>query len=58
VEAIKAFVGKAQDMLANPLTRRVFDLSTETELTRDLYGRGHRGQCYLLGRKLIEAGVR
>ena len=25
---------------------------------RDSYGRGHRGQCYLLGRRLIERGVR
>ena len=34
------------------------DLGTETDATRDLYGRDHRGCCYLLGRKLIEAGVR
>ncbi|MCP3694400.1 MAG: DUF1501 domain-containing protein, partial [Planctomycetaceae bacterium] len=25
---------------------------------RDAYGRGHRGQCYLLGRRLIERDVR
>ena len=25
---------------------------------RERYGTGHRGQCYLLGRKLIESGVR
>ena len=55
---MSSFVGQAQDMLSNPLTRKAFDLSTESEATRDRYGRGHRGQCYLLGRKLIEAGVR
>ena len=58
VEAMSAFVGQAQDMLSNPLTRKAFELNTETEATRDRYGRGHRGQCYLLGRKLIESGVR
>ncbi len=25
---------------------------------RERYGKGHRGACYLVGRKLIEAGVR
>ncbi|MBI5760145.1 MAG: DUF1501 domain-containing protein [Planctomycetales bacterium] len=49
---------KAYDLLTSPTVRRVFDFSTETERTRDRYGRGHRGCCYLLGRKLIEAGVR
>jgi len=58
VEAMASFVGQAQDMLSNPLTRKAFDLGTEPDAIRDLYGRGHRGQCYLLGRKLIEAGVR
>ena len=58
VEAMSSFVGQAQDMLSNPLTRKAFELSTEPDSVRDRYGRGHRGQCYLLGRKLIEAGVR
>ena len=55
---MSSFVGQAQDMLSNPLTRKAFELSTESDATRDRYGRGHRGQCYLLGRKLIESGVR
>lgn len=49
---------KAFDLLTSPTVRNVFDFSTEDERTRDRYGRGHRGCCYLLGRKLIEAGVR
>ena len=57
-EAMSAFVHQAQDMLTNPKTSRAFDLSTEPEALREKYGSGHRGQCYLLGRKLIEAGVR
>ena len=58
VEAMSSFVGQAQDMLSNPMTRKAFELSTESDAVRDRYGRGHRGQCYLLGRKLIESGVR
>jgi hypothetical protein len=58
VEAMSSFVGQALDMLSNPLTRKAFELSTESDATRDRYGRGHRGQCYLLGRKLIESGVK
>jgi len=36
----------------------VFDLRREPSRTRERYGPGHRGACYLVGRRLIEAGVR
>ena len=49
---------KAEDMLTNPATRKSFDLPGEPLKIREAYGLGHRGQCYLLGRKLIESGVR
>lgn len=48
----------AFDLLSSPRVQRAFDLTTESDATRDRYGRDHRGCCYLLGRKLIEAGVR
>ena len=57
----KTLVGmraQAEDMLTNPATRRAFDLAAEPSKLRETYGTGHRGQCYLLGRKLIESGVR
>ena len=57
-EAMQALMHQATDMLTNPLTRKAFDLSREPQAVRERYGTGHRGQCYLLGRKLIEAGVR
>jgi hypothetical protein len=57
-DAMTEFVHQARDMLTNPETRRAFDFSTEPLALRERYGGGHRGQCYLLGRKLIEAGVR
>jgi hypothetical protein len=52
------YIHQAFDMLSNPLTQSAFDLSLESESVRDAYGRGHRGQCYLLSRRLVEAGVR
>ena len=58
VQAFRALQLQAEDMLTNPATRRAFDLQGEPESLRAKYGAGHRGQCYLLGRKLIEAGVR
>ena len=35
-----------------------FDLSHESEATRDLYGREEWGQAFLVARRLVEAGVR
>ena len=58
IEAMQALMHQATDMLTNPLTRKAFDLGNEPAKVRERYGSGHRGQCYLLGRKLIEAGVR
>lgn len=49
---------QAIDMLTNPAAISAFKLSEESDATREQYGRGHRGQCYLLGRRLIERGVR
>jgi hypothetical protein len=48
----------AFELLTSPRVQAAFDLNAESETTRDRYGRDHRGCCYLLGRKLIEAGVR
>ncbi|MEP6755037.1 MAG: DUF1501 domain-containing protein [Chthonomonadales bacterium] len=58
VEAMQSLFAQASDMLTNPGTRRAFDLDTESPAMRERYGTGHRGQCYLLARKLIESGVR
>lgn len=56
--AMKNFFERAFHMLDNPRTQQAFDLSREAPALRDQYGPGHRGQCYLLGRRLIESGVR
>jgi hypothetical protein len=49
---------QATQSLLNPLTKTAFKLADEPEKLREKYGTGHRGQCYLLGRRLIERGVR
>ncbi|MDH3590082.1 MAG: DUF1501 domain-containing protein, partial [Gammaproteobacteria bacterium] len=57
-QAMQSYYANAFDLLTSPHVQTAFDLSSETDRTRDRYGRDHRGCCYLLGRKLIEAGVR
>lgn len=48
-----------QLMLATrPGAKNPFDLSQETDATRDLYGREMLGQSLLVARRLVEAGVR
>jgi len=41
-----------------PGTQNPFDLTRESDRTRDLYGREEWGQGFLTARRLIEAGVR
>ncbi|MCE9531091.1 MAG: DUF1501 domain-containing protein [Planctomycetes bacterium] len=57
-QSLSRYQERAHGLLTSPEVKRAFDFSTESERVRDRYGRGHRGHCYLLGRKLIEAGVR
>ncbi len=57
-QSLRSSYENAFDLLTSARVQSAFDLATENERTRDRYGRDHRGCCYLLGRKLIEAGVR
>jgi hypothetical protein len=58
VEAARTSYEQAFNAITSPKARSAFDFGTETDATREAYGKGHRGYCYLLGRKLVEAGVR
>jgi hypothetical protein len=58
VNGMERFYEQAHDILASPRVSSVFNLQNEPPAIRQQYGRGHRGACYLMGRKLIEAGVR
>ena len=53
-----AHQGRALDILSSEEVRRAFDLSRESERTRDRYGRDRLGQSLLLARRLVEGGVR
>ena len=53
------FYEQAFDMLTSPAGGGgVRPAAASRTGVREKYGRGHRGACYLVGRKLIEAGVR
>jgi hypothetical protein len=53
-----AFTQKAWEMLLTPGVRDAFDLSRESDKTKDSYGRDSVGQSLLLARRLVEAGTR
>lgn len=58
VDASLTAYTQAFNAITSPKARAAFDFSTETQKTKEAYGIGHRGFCYLMGRKLIESGVR
>ncbi|HEV3167064.1 MAG TPA: DUF1501 domain-containing protein [Isosphaeraceae bacterium] len=74
VEGLDIHYRKAYSLIASPEARRAFDLSQEPQSVRERYGLDpdnprtkearqfgglpHLGQCLLLTRRLIEAGVR
>ena len=49
---------QAMDLLTSDAAYRAFDLTREPVPVRERYGRNIHGQCVLLARRLIEAGVR
>ncbi|MDB4637464.1 MAG: DUF1501 domain-containing protein [Planctomycetaceae bacterium] len=53
-----SFYEQAFETLGNPRVSAAFEWRSEPESIKAQYGSGHRGACYLVGRKLIEAGVR
>lgn len=48
---------QARDLITGSGARAAFDLSRESEATRNLYGRGRLGSSALMARRLVEAGV-
>jgi hypothetical protein len=49
---------RAFDLVSSSAAKKAFDLSQESAVTRDRYGRNRHGQSVLLARRLVEAGVR
>ena len=56
-EAWGGFQGKALDALASAEAQGAFDIEKEGPKIRDRYGRHIHGQCLLMARRLVEAGV-
>ena len=52
------FTARALDLATSRKAKEAFDLSQESQSTRDLYGRNRVGQGMLMARRLVEAGVR
>ena len=56
--AINEYYGKALGLVLSGRARDAFDLTKETEATRERYGKNTFGQSCLLARRLVEAGTR
>lgn len=55
--ALDEYRGRAFSMLTSRTAAAGFDLSKESDATKDAYGRTRFGQSCLLARRLVEAGV-
>ncbi|MFO0946858.1 MAG: DUF1501 domain-containing protein [Planctomycetota bacterium] len=55
---LDVFRDQAFRMLADPTAKEAFRLDRESPQVRDRYGRNEYGDCFLLARRLVEAGVR
>lgn len=58
MSAVDTFQRRAVDMLASSKTRTAFDLTKESQQTRERYGDTHWGNSLLTCRRLVESGVR
>jgi hypothetical protein len=58
IERLDQFRQQAFSLLTSPAARQVFDLEREPAALRARYGRFRFGQCCLMARRLVEAGVR
>jgi len=58
LSALDKFQRQAIEMLSSSRARAAFDLSLESERTRQRYGDTHWGKSLLTCRRLVEAGVR
>ncbi len=55
---LNEYYDQALNLIVSGRAREAFDLTAESEATRDRYGRNTFGQSCLLARRLVEAGTR
>jgi hypothetical protein len=58
LQGLGQFRDQAFRMLTSSAAKDAFDLGKETDKMRDRYGRNEYGECFLLARRLVEAGVK
>lgn len=58
VAAMDKFYEQAFDLMASQKAREAFDLTKESEKTKEQYGKGQAGQRLLIARRLVESGTR
>lgn len=57
-QSVSTFRQKAFELMTSAAAKKAFDIHSESKKLRDEYGRTSIGQCCLMARRLIEAGVR
>jgi hypothetical protein len=57
LEGLDTFYRDAMELVTNTKAQVAFDMNREPAKLRDRYGRNDMGQCCLLARRLVEAGV-
>jgi uncharacterized protein (DUF1501 family) len=57
-ETVGVFQEKAFELMTSKEAKAAFDIAAEPEKLRTAYGRHSLGQCCLMARRLVEAGVR
>jgi hypothetical protein len=57
LEGLDTFYRDALEMVTTTKAQRAFDIDKEPLALRETYGRNDLGQCCLLARRLVEAGV-
>src|SRR5262245_1885895 len=57
LEGLDTFYRDGLEMVTNTRAQKAFDIASEPDRVRERYGRNDLGQCCLLARRLVEAGV-
>lgn len=57
LEGIDSFYREGLEMVTDTRAQQAFDINRESDKLREMYGRNDLGQCCLLARRLVEAGV-
>ncbi len=57
-EVLSKYYERAYSLITSPNAKRAFDIQSEPDDVREMYGHTQLGQCALLARRLVESGCR